>query len=50
MLYLADEFFKQRNQRVTIKIGKKIPYSYFNDSKNEKKWAEEVKKVVYNLK
>lgn len=50
MLYLADEFFKQRNQRVTIKIGKKIPYSYFNDSKNEKRWAEEVKKVVYNLK
>src|SRR5690606_3765132 len=25
MLYLADEFFSQRNQRVTIKIGKKIP-------------------------
>lgn len=50
MLYLADEFFKQRNQRVTIKIGKKIPYSYFDNSKSEKKWAEEVKKVVYNLK
>lgn len=50
MLYLADEFFKQRNQRVTIKIGEKIPYSYFDNSKSEKSWAEEVKNVVYKLK
>lgn len=50
MLYLADEFFSQRNQRVTIKIGKKIPISYFDNSKNEKEWAEEVKNLVYNLK
>lgn len=50
MLYLADELFKQRNQRIVIKIGEKIPYSYFDNTKSEKSWAEEVKKVVYNLK
>jgi len=50
MLYLADEFFKQRNQRVTIKIGKEISYSYFDSSKNEKQWAAEVKKIVYTMK
>lgn len=50
MLYLADEFFKQRNQRVIIKIGKEIPYSYFDSSKNEKQWAKEVKKIVYRMK
>src|SRR5690606_13662149 len=50
MLYLADEFFKQRNQRVTIKIGKEISYSYFDSSKSEKQWAEEVKKIVYTMK
>src|SRR5690606_16493748 len=50
MLYLADEFFKQRNQRVIIKIGKKIPYSYFDSSKSEKQWAAEVKRNVYRMK
>lgn len=50
MLYLSDEFFRQRNQRVTIKIGEKIPISHFDSSKSEKAWAEEVKNLVYNLK
>ncbi|NGM62103.1 glycerol acyltransferase [Sphingobacterium sp. SGG-5] len=50
MLYLADEFFKQRNQRVIIKIGKKIPYSYFDSSKTEKQWAAEIKRIVYRMK
>jgi len=50
MLYLADEFFKQRNQRVIIKIGEKIPYSYFDGSKSEKQWAAEVKRIVYRMK
>ena len=44
------EFFAQRNQRVTIKIGKKIPYTYFDTSKNERMWAAEVKQLVYKMK
>lgn len=50
MLYLADEFFAQRNQRIVIKIGKKIPYTYFDTSKNERQWAAEIKQHVYELK
>lgn len=50
MLYLVDEFFAQRGQRVTIKIGKRIPYTHFDTSRNERQWAAEVKQLVYELK
>lgn len=50
MLYLVDEFFSQRNQRVTIRVGKRIPYTVFDNSRNEKQWAAEVKQLVYGLK
>lgn len=50
MLYLADELFTQRGQRVVIKIGKSIPYSHFDSSRNERQWAADVKQVVYDLK
>lgn len=49
MLYLPDEMFSQRNQTVTIVIGKKISYTHFDQSKGEKKWAEEVKRLVYGM-
>lgn len=49
MLYLPDEMFSQRNQTVTIVIGKKISYTHFDQSKSEKKWAEEVKRLVYGM-
>lgn len=50
MLYLVDEFFAQRGQKVTIKVGKRIPYTDFDSSKNEKQWAAEVRRLVYELK
>lgn len=50
MLYLVDEFFAQRNQRVTIKIGKRISYTQFDTSRNERQWAAEVKRQVYEMK
>ena len=49
MFYLADEMFKQKNKKVTIRIGKPISYTYFDSSKSEKEWADEVKRTVYNL-
>jgi len=49
MLYLPDEMFSQRGQRVTIKIGKKIPYTDFDTAKNERQWAAEVKQLVYEM-
>lgn len=49
MLYLPDEMFSQRNKRVTIIIGKPIPYTDFDKSKNERQWAEEVRSIVYGM-
>ncbi len=49
MFYLADEMFAQKNKKVTICVGKPISYTYFDGSKSEKGWAEEIKQTVYNL-
>lgn len=49
MLYLVDEFFAQRGQLVTIKIGKRIPYTVFDRSRNERQWAADVRRQVYEI-
>lgn len=49
MFYLADEMFAQRGKKVVIHVGKPISYKYFDQSKNEKLWAEEVKSIVYQM-
>lgn len=49
MFYLADEMFAQRGKKVVIHIGKPISYNYFDQSKSESDWAEEVKNLVYQM-
>ncbi|WP_232835054.1 1-acyl-sn-glycerol-3-phosphate acyltransferase [Pleomorphovibrio marinus] len=49
MFYLADEMFGQRNKKVTVHIGKPISYQYFDASKSDKFWADEVKMKVYAI-
>ncbi|MEI7422126.1 MAG: 1-acyl-sn-glycerol-3-phosphate acyltransferase [Prolixibacteraceae bacterium] len=49
MLLLPDEMFKQHGKKYTITFGKPIPWQTFNNSKTPTQWAEEVKKVVYEL-
>lgn len=49
MFYLADEMFAQKGKTITIHFGKPIPHEYFDATKSERKWAEEVKQIVYNL-
>ena len=49
MLYLADEMFGQKDKKVTIHVGKPISYEYFDSSKNDKYWADEVKQIVYAM-
>lgn len=49
MFYLADEMFGQKNKKIVVHIGKPISYKYFDASKTDKYWAEEVKKIVYNI-
>lgn len=49
MLYLPDELFSQRGKDIIIHVGKRIPYTHFDQSKNERQWAEDVKQQVYAM-
>lgn len=47
--FLADELFKQKNQKFTITFGKPIPWSHFDNSKTKDQWAAEIRELVYKL-
>ncbi|HHN48270.1 MAG TPA: glycerol acyltransferase [Bacteroidales bacterium] len=49
MLYLVDEMFKQKNKEILIRIGKPVPYKFFDSSKKDAAWAEYMKEHVYSL-
>lgn len=49
MFYLADEMYKQRGQKVVIRVGEIIQYQSLDSSKSESQWAEHIKKIVYDL-
>ncbi|MEO9477271.1 MAG: 1-acyl-sn-glycerol-3-phosphate acyltransferase [Cyclobacteriaceae bacterium] len=49
MFYLADEMFKQSGKTIKVFFGKPIPYTHFDKSKNQKEWAETVRKKAYQL-
>lgn len=49
MFYLADEMFKQKGKKVRIHVGQAISHEYFDKSKSEKEWAENVKSIVYHM-
>lgn len=49
MFYLAEEMFAQKDKKITIHVGKPIAYRYFDHSKSDKHWAEEVKQKVYEM-
>jgi 1-acyl-sn-glycerol-3-phosphate acyltransferase len=49
MLYLVDEFYKQKNQTITITFGKPIPYTTFDKRKTKLEWAAGLHDFVYEL-
>ncbi|SFN79037.1 Acyltransferase [Algoriphagus ornithinivorans] len=49
MFYLADEMYKQRGQKVKIRIGERIKYQTFTDEKSDAQWADQMKEKVYEL-
>lgn len=49
MAFLIDEFFKQRNQKLTISFGKPIPYTTFDRRYNDAQWAEKLRTFSYQL-
>ncbi len=50
MLYLVDEFHKQKNNTLTITFGKSIPYQTFDKRKSTLKWASAMRDYIYLLK
>lgn len=50
MLYLVDEFHKQKNKTLTITFGKPIPYQTFDKRKSTPKWAGAMRDFIYLLK
>jgi len=49
MLYLVNELFKQKNTTLKLYFGKPISYATFNNTKNDREWADFVKQEVYRL-
>ncbi len=49
MLYLADEMFRQRDKKIRLVFGKKIPWQTFDSSKTAVEWASWVKTKTYEL-
>lgn len=50
MLYLSNEFFKLKGQKIRIIVGEPISNSLLDEEKNDRKIAKIIKEKVYELK
>ncbi len=49
MLYLPDEMFRQREKKIDLVFGEKIPWQTFDGSKSPADWAGWVRTKTYGL-
>ncbi|MBC8320531.1 MAG: 1-acyl-sn-glycerol-3-phosphate acyltransferase [Bacteroidetes bacterium] len=49
MLFLVDEFFKQRNGTLKISFGPAVPYNTFDNRHSKSEWAELMRQYSYKL-
>lgn len=49
MMLLPDEMYKSKGKKYKITIGKPIPISSLDKSKNDNQWAQEIRSKVYEL-
>ena len=49
MLFLPREMIKNKKSTFTVRFGQPIPWQTFDSSKTALAWAQEVKKLVYEL-
>lgn len=49
MFYLVDEMYKQRGQKVKIRIGEQIAFESLTNENSDAKWAEILKEKVYEF-
>ncbi len=50
MLYLVDEFHKQKNKTLTITFGKPVSYRIFDHRHTKQEWAALMRDFIYTLK
>jgi len=50
MLYLVDEFHKQKNKTITITFGKPVSYKVFDHRHTANEWAARMRDFIYLLK
>ena len=50
MLYLVNEFYKQKDKNLGIYFGKPISYTVFDKRFSDLEWADKIKSHVYKLK
>lgn len=48
-LYLVDEFYKHKNESLSLFFGEPISYQSLTNDKRDAEWAEVIKQRVYNL-
>jgi len=49
MLYLVDEMFKQRGKKISLVIGKPVPYQTFSSEKSAQEWTTWIREKAYDL-
>lgn len=49
MLFLVNEFYKQKNKTLTITFGKPIPWQTFDNRYSDAEWAMRLRNFSYNL-
>jgi 1-acyl-sn-glycerol-3-phosphate acyltransferase len=49
MLYLPDETYRQKNERITVKIGKPVPWQTFDQRYRPSEWAIKMQDYVYEI-
>ena len=48
-LLLPREYFNKKNKTIKVKIGKMIPHKNIDKSKSYSDWAQEIRKMVYDI-
>ncbi|MDR3133277.1 MAG: 1-acyl-sn-glycerol-3-phosphate acyltransferase [Prevotellaceae bacterium] len=50
LLYLPDEFFKQKNRTFHLYFGAPVPFETFDQSRSPAYWSQMIREKVYELK
>jgi len=49
MLYLPDEFVKQKDKTLKMTFGEPVPYSFFDKRYSNSEWAELMRRYIYTF-